>query len=40
MSRQKIRFSYAVPDPNPKKAADKAVEVEKLDIDYVCCPTT
>ena len=35
MSRQKIRFSYFTPGPNPREAADKGVGAEKLGIDCV-----
>ena len=40
MSRQKIRFSYAVLGPNPREAADKAGGAEKLGIDYVWDPSS
>jgi alkanesulfonate monooxygenase SsuD/methylene tetrahydromethanopterin reductase-like flavin-dependent oxidoreductase (luciferase family) len=35
MSRQKIRFSYNTPGPNPREAADKGVGAEKLGFDCV-----
>ena len=35
MNQGKIRFSSFTPDPNPREAADKAVEAEKLGIDCV-----
>ena len=38
MNQSKIRFSYAVPGPNPREAADKAVGAEKLGIDCVWVP--
>ena len=35
MNQGKIRFSSFTPGPNPREAADKAVEAEKLGIDFV-----
>ena len=35
MNQGKIRFTSFTPGPNPREAADKAVEAEKLGIDCV-----
>ena len=35
MSRRKIRFSRYGPGPNPREAADRAAEFEKLGFDCV-----
>ena len=35
MSRRKIRFSRYAPGPNPREAADRAAEFEKLGFDCV-----